>query len=80
MAEPLTKDLCVRPGELETAPKLKEETAEESMKASRPTLPSVGPQPIEYFEMSPQKKDREGQPLGELARKLQRVPPAVLLS
>ena len=56
MASPLAKDLCVRPGELETVPKLKVETAEESMKASRPTEQSVGPQPTEYSEMSPQRR------------------------
>ena len=43
LVEPLTKDLCVRPVELETAPKLKEDTAEESMKASRLTEQSVEP-------------------------------------
>ena len=83
MAKPLTKDLCLRPGELKTAPKEEEENAEESMKASRPAESSAGPGVItQYFDMdmSPPRKDREAQPFGELARKLQGVPPAVLLS
>ena len=83
MAKPLTKDLCVGPGELKTAPKEEERKTEESMKASRPAESSAGPGVItQYFDMdmSPPRKDREAQPVGVLARKLQGVPPAALLS
>ena len=75
LAKPLTKDLCVRPGEVETAPKEEERKTEESMKASRPAEPSAGP-----GTTTPPSKDQEAQPHGDLARKLQEVSPAILLS
>jgi hypothetical protein len=83
LAKPLTKDLCVGPGELKTAPKEEERKTEESMKASRPAESSAGPgDATQYYDidMSPPRKDREAQPVGALARKLQGVPPAALLS
>ena len=83
MAKPLTKDFRLNPGELKTALKEEGENAEESMKASRPAGPSAGPGVTTHYfdmDMSPPRKDREAQPFGELARKLQGVPPAALLS
>ena len=73
LGEALTKDLCVRPGA--SAPKEEERKTEESMKASRPADSVAGP-----GTTTPPSKDREAQPFGELARKLQGVPPATLLS
>ena len=57
LAKPLTKVPRVWPGELKTAPEETEDPAEESMKASRLTEPSVEPRQTEYFTLSPQKRD-----------------------
>ena len=80
VAQPLTEVPCMGPGELKVAPKLKEETAEESMKASRLTDQPFEPHKTECFEMSTQKKDNTAQPFEALARKFQRVPPAAHVS
>ena len=80
LAQPLAEVPCTGPGELKVATNLKEETAEEWMKASRLTDKPVEPHTSEYFDMSPQKKDNTAQPLEAQARKFQRVPPAAHVS
>ena len=74
LAQPLTEVPCMGPGELKVAPKLEDETAEESMKASRLTDKPVDSHKTEYFGMSTQKKDNTAQPNEALARKFDWVP------